>query len=69
MVLEAARAVAQLPHPPRRSIRFALWTEEEPGLLGSRAYVKAHAKDSITAWLLLFTSGARAGGSSRVATT
>jgi len=45
MVLEAARAIASLPHPPRRSIRFALWTGEEPGLLGSRAYVQAHAKE------------------------
>ena len=45
MVLEAARAIAALPHPPRRSIRFALWTGEEPGLLGSRAYVKDHAKE------------------------
>jgi carboxypeptidase Q len=45
MVLEAARALASLPHPPRRSIRFALWTGEEPGLLGSRAYVKRHAKE------------------------
>jgi len=45
MVLEAARAIAALPHPPRRSIRFALWTGEEPGLLGSRAYVKAHATE------------------------
>jgi carboxypeptidase Q len=45
MVLEAARAIASLPHPPRRSIRFALWTGEEPGLLGSRAYVQTHAKE------------------------
>lgn len=45
MVLEAARAIASLPHPPRQSIRFALWTGEEPGLLGSRAYVQAHAKE------------------------
>lgn len=45
MVLEAARAIASQPHPPRRSIRFALWTGEEPGLLGSRAYVQTHAKE------------------------
>jgi carboxypeptidase Q len=45
MVLEAARAIASLSHPPRRSIRFALWTGEEPGLLGSRSYVKAHDKE------------------------
>ena len=45
MVLEAARAIASLPHPPRRSIRFALWTGEEPGLLGSRSYVKTHEKE------------------------
>jgi len=45
MVLEAARAIASLPHPPRRSIRFALWTGEEPGLLGSRTYVKVHERE------------------------
>ncbi|HEY2513230.1 MAG TPA: M20/M25/M40 family metallo-hydrolase [Polyangiaceae bacterium] len=41
-VLEAARAIAALKTPPRRSIRFALWAGEEQGLLGSRAYVAAH---------------------------
>jgi hypothetical protein len=34
-VLEIARAFAQLPHPPRRSILFAFVTGEEKGLLGS----------------------------------
>jgi len=45
MILEAARVFAALPHPPRRSIRFVLWTGEEPGLLGSRTYVKQHTKE------------------------
>jgi hypothetical protein len=45
MVLEAARAIAALGQPPRRSIRFALWGGEEEGLIGSTAYVKAHASE------------------------
>lgn len=45
MVLEAARAIAALGTPPRRSIRFALWGGEEQGLLGSAAYVHAHARE------------------------
>ncbi|HEX6624453.1 MAG TPA: M20/M25/M40 family metallo-hydrolase [Pyrinomonadaceae bacterium] len=52
MVLEAARAIASLPQPPRRSIRFALWGGEEQGLLGSAAYVAAHSaelKDCVAA--------------------
>lgn len=44
-VLEAARAIAAMPEPPRRSIRFALWGGEEQGLLGSEAYVRAHASE------------------------
>jgi len=48
MVLEAARAISALVKSgkaPRRSIRFALWGGEEEGLLGSGAYVKAHAQE------------------------
>jgi carboxypeptidase Q len=45
MVFEAARAMAALGRAPRRSIRFALWGGEEEGLLGSAAYVKAHAAE------------------------
>jgi carboxypeptidase Q len=44
IVLEMARALAQLPveSRPRASLRFALWTAEETGLLGSGAYVADH---------------------------
>lgn len=45
MVLEAARALAALGEPPLRSIRFALWGGEEQGLMGSVAYLKAHAEE------------------------
>jgi carboxypeptidase Q len=45
MVFEAARAISALGRAPRRSIRFALWGGEEQGLLGSDAYVKAHAAE------------------------
>lgn len=45
MILEAARAIAALGTRPKRSIRFALWGAEEPGLLGSRAYVQTHAAE------------------------
>jgi hypothetical protein len=44
-VLEAARAIASMPRPPRRSIRFALWGGEEQGLLGSAAYARAHESE------------------------
>jgi hypothetical protein len=40
--LEAARLLAKAGAKPKRTIRFMLWSGEEQGLLGSRAYIKAH---------------------------
>jgi hypothetical protein len=40
--LEAARLLMKSGARPRRTIRFMLWSGEEQGLLGSRAYVRAH---------------------------
>jgi hypothetical protein len=42
VVMEAARILAGLKVQPRRTIRFALWSGEEQGLLGSAAYVERH---------------------------
>ncbi|HLK66506.1 MAG TPA: M20/M25/M40 family metallo-hydrolase [Bryobacteraceae bacterium] len=42
MMLEAARLIKSLGLKPRRTIRVALWSGEEEGLLGSAAYVKQH---------------------------
>jgi hypothetical protein len=55
VVLEAARAIAQSGLKPRRTIRFILFTGEEQGLLGSKAYAARHADeaDSIQAVLVL----------------
>jgi Zn-dependent M28 family amino/carboxypeptidase len=55
VVLEAARALARSGLKRRRSIRFILFTGEEEGLLGSRAYAAAHAAeaDSMQAVLVL----------------
>src|SRR5262249_7782713 len=44
-VLEAARALKAVGVKPRRTIRFVLFSGEEQGLHGSRAYVKAHEKE------------------------
>ena len=40
--LEAARLLMKSGIRPRRTIRFMLWSGEEQGLMGSRAYVKDH---------------------------
>jgi len=42
-VIDVARAIKQLGIKPRRTMRFALFTGEEQGMIGSRAYVAAHA--------------------------
>ncbi len=44
-VLEAARALKAVGIKPKRTIRFVLFSGEEEGLHGSRAYVKAHAAE------------------------
>lgn len=42
IMMEAARILKTLGVTPRRTIRVALWSGEEQGLLGSLAYVKQH---------------------------
>jgi len=46
VLLEAARALQKLGLHPKRTIRFGLFSGEEQGLNGSRAYVAAH-KDEL----------------------
>ena len=42
VAMEAVRIIQALGLKPRRTIRVALWSGEEQGLLGSRAYVTEH---------------------------
>jgi dipeptidyl aminopeptidase/acylaminoacyl peptidase len=46
VLLEAARLLSRSGVRPRRTIRFVLFTGEEQGLLGSKAYVQQH-KDEL----------------------
>jgi hypothetical protein len=43
-VMEAMRILRAVGAAPRRTIRAALWSGEEQGLLGARAYVEQHLK-------------------------
>jgi len=42
VTMEAVRILQALKLQPRRTVRIGLWTGEEQGLLGSRAYVARH---------------------------
>lgn len=44
--LEAARLLTRVGAKPKRTIRFMLWSGEEQGLLGSRAFIKAHPEEN-----------------------
>ena len=50
-MLEAVRILKAAGLKPKRTIRIALWTGEEQGLIGSRAWVKEHygVRDSLKA--------------------
>jgi carboxypeptidase Q len=48
VVMEAVRILKATGLKPRRTIRIALWSGEEQGLLGSRGYVKNHFGDRLT---------------------
>jgi len=52
VMLEAIRILKAIGVQPRRTIRIALWSGEEEGLLGSRGYVKKTFADPATMQLL-----------------
>ena len=48
VMMEAVRIIKALNLKPKRTIRIALWSGEEQGLLGSRGYVKNNFADPAT---------------------
>lgn len=58
LVVDALRAIKASGLTPRRSIRFILFSGEEEGLLGSRAYARAHRPElDQAAGVIIFDSG------------
>ncbi len=58
LVVDALRAIKASGLKPRRSIRFILFSGEEEGLLGSRAYSRAHRQElDQAAGVIIYDSG------------
>ncbi|MGH9554882.1 MAG: M20/M25/M40 family metallo-hydrolase, partial [Terriglobales bacterium] len=58
LVVDALRAIRASGQRPKRTIRFILFSGEEQGLLGSRAYAQAHrAELSRASAVVIFDSG------------
>src|SRR5580698_9727685 len=58
LVVDALRAIKASGLKPRRSIRFILFSGEEEGLLGSRAYARAHRYElDKAAGVIIYDSG------------
>ena len=58
LVIDALRAIKASGLKPRRSIRFILFSGEEEGLLGSRAYSRAHRSElDNAAGVIVYDSG------------
>jgi carboxypeptidase Q len=58
LVVDALRSIKDSGLRPRRTIRFVLFSGEEEGMLGSRAYVSAHRSElDKAAGVVIFDSG------------
>jgi carboxypeptidase Q len=58
LVVDALRAIKTSGVKPRRSIRFILFSGEEEGLMGSRAYATAHRRElDKAAGVIIYDSG------------
>jgi hypothetical protein len=62
VAMEAVRILKALDLKPRRTVRIGLWSGEEQGLLGSRAYVAQHFGKSYDAMAAMFGSPEPASG-------
>ena len=69
VMMEAVRLIQSAGLRPRRTIRIALWSGEEGGILGSQAYVKAHfgtAEHPMPEWFKLNAYFNMDGGTGRI---